>query len=150
MSQFDVLEESALLLFGEQGPQLDEVSRHFLIELGFEAGHILERPLDRGLIEDAGSGEKGREFLPLGVDRGLPGDETRVVRHRDLMDLLFLLSREIEDIERIVRGGLNRGAPRVRAPGDGGRNQHGEHDGKERGSESHWLEDACPIDRSQG
>ena len=150
MSKFDVLEEGSLLLFGEQGTQLDEVSRHFLIELRFETGHLPKRSLNRGLIEDAGSGEQGGEFLPLRVDRGLPGEKARVMRHRDLVDLLLLLGREIEDTEGIVRGGLNRGAPGVDAVGDRGRNQHGEQDGGERGSESHYWKDACPIVRSQG
>jgi len=150
VSKFDVLEEDPLLLFGEQRPQLDEVSRHFLIKLGFEAGHFKQRFRDRGLIEDAGSGEQGGEFLALRVDRGLAGQEARVVRHGDLVDLLFLLGREIEDREGIVGGGLNRGAPRVNAVGNGGRNQHGELNRGESGSESHYRKDACPIVRSQG
>ena len=150
MSKFDVLEEDSLLLFGEQRPQLYEVSRHFLIEVGFEAGHFKERSRDRGFIEGAGSGEQGSEFLPLRVDRGLAGQEARVVRHGDLVDLLFLLGREIENGEGIVSGGLNRGAPRVDPVGDGGRNQHGEHNRGEGGSESHQWKDACPIIRPQG
>lgn len=150
MSQFDVLEKGSLLLFGEQGPQLDEISRHFLIEFGFEAGHFLKRSRDRGLIEDAGRGEKLRELLPLRVHRGLAGEKARVVRHRDLMDLRLLVGGEVEDLERIVRGGLNRDAPGMHAVGDRGGNQHGEHDGGEGGSESHYWKDACPIDRSQG
>ena len=137
MSKFDVLKEGPLLLLGEEGPQLDEVSRHFLVELGFEAGHFLERSRHRALVEDAPGGEKGRELLPLRVDRGLAGEEARVVGHGDLVDLLFLLGREIENIEGIVGGGLDRGAPRVDSVGDAGRNQDGEHNRGESRSESH-------------
>ena len=108
MTQFDVLEEGSLLFLGEQGPQFDEVPRHFFVKLGLEAGHLLEGGRDRGFVERAGSGEESREILTLRIDRGLAGDQARMVRHRDRMDLLLLLRRQVQHVEGIVGRGLNR------------------------------------------
>ncbi len=99
MSQFDVLEESLLLGRAEERPHLDQVLGHLLVEFGFEPGHGLQGSGHRRFVEHTRGGEKGSEFLASGVDRGLTGEEARMVGHADLVNLLFLLGRQVQDIE---------------------------------------------------
>jgi hypothetical protein len=102
MSQFDVLKENSLLGFGQERTHLDKVLRHLQVKLRLEAGHFREGPGHGGIIERAGSRQNGGKFLSPGVNRGLTRDEARVVGHRDFVNLLLLLGREVQDIEGIV------------------------------------------------
>ena len=102
MSQFDVLKENSLLGFGQERPHLDEVFRHLQVKLRLEACHFRKGTGHGGLIERAGSRQNRGKFLSPGIDRGLARDEARVVGHRDFVNLLLLLGREVQDIEGIV------------------------------------------------
>ena len=137
MSKFDVLEKGFLLSLAQEWPQFDEVLRDLAVEFGFEPGHFKKSPLHRRLVENALGGEEGREFLSLGIHRGLPRQKARMVGHRDLVDLRFLLGGEVEDIEGVVGCGGHRRAPGMNAPGHRERNRSGKEDGAERLKQTH-------------
>ncbi len=145
MSQFDVQEEGSLLGFRQQWPQFDEVLGHFPVKLGLEPGHLLKGKGHRRFIKQARGGEEFREFLPLGIDRRLTGEEIRVMHHRDLMNLLLLRGGQVQDIEGIVGCGLNRTAIRMHGVGHGKRDKNGEKDSGERGPESHHRNNSRVI-----
>ena len=81
MSQFDVLEQSSLLLLGKVRSLFDQVFGDLLVEFGFEAGHLLKLAGHRRVVERPWGGEKGCELLPARIHRSLTGEEAGMVGH---------------------------------------------------------------------